>query len=247
MHRTTHPWFFYVPFHAVHTPLVEKDPQWSEINSHIESADRRLFASALSHLDAAIGNIVETLDRTGQRDRTLIVFTSDNGAQIRHRGGAYPDPDPKLSDFSSNEPLRGEKCEAYEGAVRVPAFLNWPGVLEPGSCDQMIHAVDWMPTLQRLAGANLDSPMDGREVWPQITGTGGSFERTLYTTWGSGAREALHRGNFKIVRNGRSQGWQLFDLEKDPSETINLAPNDPVTLRKLLKMRDLERELDVDG
>lgn len=240
------PWFFYVPFHAVHTPLVEGDPTWHARNGHIEDPERRLYAAALTHLDDAIGRIVDALDRTGQRERTLIVFTSDNGAQVDHEGGAYPPPDPALTDFSSNKPLRGRKTQVWEGGYRVPALANWPGVIRPRKIDTPMHAVDWAPTFTRLAGGEPtgDGPYDGRDVWGTINGADPTEPRTIYITWGAKkTRDALRHGDWKIARDGESD-WRLHNLAEDPYETTDLAGERPDVVRSLVERFRAERNRD---
>lgn len=234
-------WFLYLPLHAVHTPLVESAPRWGEANAHIDDADRRLFASALTHMDDAVGRVVASLERTGQLSDTLIVFTSDNGAQVDHAGGAYPPPDPALRNFSSNAPLRGRKTEVFEGGIRVPAFVYWKGRLQPRRCTQAVHAVDWLPTLAGLLGVRAEGPLDGRDVWPQISGDARELDRTIYTTWGRGAREAIQHGPFKTLRNGRNQAWRTFHLGDDPFEQSDGEAFDPA---RLMAARAHERELD---
>lgn len=238
------PWFFYVPFHAVHTPLVERDPRWRRVNDHIAEPHRRLYASAVSHMDDAVGRMVDALERTGQRGRTLIVFTSDNGAQVNHGGGAYPPPDPKLSRFSSNKPLRGKKTDVYEGGYRVPAFANWPGVLTPRKVTQPMHAVDWLPTLAKLARAEAPTG-DGLDVWPHLVSDRPDRDRTFYIVWGAGRRrEALRHGDWKILRNRRNAPWELYDVAADPFETTNLADKRPETLDLLRQVYQLQRNAD---
>lgn len=238
------PWFFYVPFHAVHTPLVEGDPRWTQMNNHIEDVERRLYAAAVSHMDDAVGRIVKALDQTGQRKNTVIIFTSDNGAQVNHGGNAYPPPDPKLTNFSSNEPLRGKKTEVYEGGMRVPAFINWPGTLKPDKVDAPLHVVDWMPTLAGLVGYEADdSPgWDGRDIWPIITGKQSDPPiRTLYWVWGARRnREALRHGDWKILRNG-GKVWEMFNLAEDPLEKSDLRESRPRKFDELFAMYEAER------
>ena len=247
--HTTDPWFFYVPFHAVHTPLVERDERWHGANAHIEEHDRRLFAAALSHMDDAIGRMVDALERTGQRDRTLILFTSDNGAQVHHGGDAYPPPDPKLRDFSSNAPLRGRKTQVFEGGYRVPALLSWPGILDRARVTAPIHAVDWLPTLSMLLGFewNEDPVWDGVDVWPLVSGARTEpFDRPIYIVWGARRqREALREGDWKIVRNG-GETWSLFHLADDPLETKDLAGDEPETLARLMETYRRERAKDAE-
>jgi arylsulfatase A-like enzyme len=244
---TSRPWFFYVPLHAVHAPLVEREERWHALNAHIKADDRRLYAAAVSHMDHAVGRMVEALDQTGQRQRTLILFTSDNGAQVHHGGNAYPPPDPKLTNFSSNKPLRGTKTETYEGGYRVPALVNWPAKLAPRKVTAAMHAVDWMPTLARLVGADADpSPRwDGQDVWPRILGEeDGGDDRTFYIVWGSGRqREALRHGDWKIVRN-RGPEWELYHLARDPYEQHNLRQDQPEVFESLWSLYLAERAKD---
>ncbi len=226
------PFFVYLPYHAVHTPLVEPQ-RWVRANAHIEHPDRRLLAAAASHLDAAVGRVVAALDEHDLREQTLIVFTSDNGGLRRHRGNAYPPPDSALEVVSSNRPLRGWKTEVFEGGMRVPAFAHWRGTLQPGVCRQVMHAVDWLPTLAALAGVT-ETPeaLDGQDVWPWLSAADRDpAPRTLYWKWGS--RLALRHGDHKILRNRGDGPFALFDLAADPGERDDLAASRPQLLRQL--------------
>jgi arylsulfatase A-like enzyme len=219
------PLFLYVPFHSVHTPLVEEQNYLDRV-AHIGNADRRLYAAAVNHLDESIGRIVDALKKTGQLESTLIVFTSDNGAQVNHAGNQYPPPDPKLTRFSSNKPLRGKKTDVYEGGIRVPALVSWPGTLSPHACDAPLHAVDWLPTLANLAGTQVpaDVPLDGLDVWSQVIGKDKAAPRILYWSRGDGPqRVALRHGDWKLLRNGPNRPWELFNLADDPYEKSDLA------------------------
>jgi arylsulfatase A-like enzyme len=241
------PWFFYVPFHAVHTPLVERDARWHDMNAHIADDERRLYAAALSHMDDAVGQMIEALESTGQRQRTLVIYTSDNGAQVNHGGNTYPPPDPKLTQFSSNKPLRGTKTETFEGGYRVPAFVNWPGTLDRGKVDAPLHVVDWMPTLANLVGYERDEDpaWDGIDVWPVIGGQSNELaDRPIYIVWGTNRnREALRYGSWKIVRNGGKE-WMLFNLADDPNEKTNLAMQMPQRVAQLLSIYEECRQKD---
>ena len=244
------PFFLYVPFHAVHTPLVERDAKWHEMNAHIENKDRRLFAAALSHMDWAVGEIVQALERTEQRDSTLIIFTSDNGAFAEpYRGGNYPAPDPALdAGFSSNHPLHGRKAEVYEGGIRVPAFVNWPGALQPRKIATPMHVVDWMPTLAALLGHEppADPQWDGQNMWPILTGQRQSTDvRTFYWVRGESREHvALRHGDWKILKNQRNKPWELYNLSNDPCETHNLAESMPKKIEALKVLFEKERAKD---
>lgn len=234
------PFFLYVAYSVPHYPLAEP-PRWVErYDGRIEDVWRKLFAASVTHMDAGIGRIVEALQRGGQRRDTLILFASDNGGQEswnapkNQYNGRYP-PHATLGD---NHPLRGWKTTLYEGGVRVPALANWPGKLEPGTVlDAPIHICDWTPTLLALAGGEPDPAwrLDGRDIWPLLTGSARPTPRVFY--WNLGNRAALRQGDWKLLI---SQGGedQLFHLPKDPGERENLTEQYP---RRVAAMKAILR------
>ncbi len=232
----------------MHTPLVEEE-RWLDLNAHIEDPERRLYAAALSHMDDAIRQVLEAIEAAGKRDNTLLVFSSDNGAQVNHSGNQYPAPDPALTNFSSNDPLRGMKTQAYEGGMRVPAFAYWPGRLAPRTVTEPMHLVDWLPTLVALAGGtpNQETPWDGRDIAPLLRGEA-LPAKAVYTVWGKARQwEALRLGDWKIVRQnkGKDAGrWELYNLADDPSEKQDLAKANPERVTQLSEMFESQRAKD---
>ncbi len=152
----------------------------------------------------------------------MIVWVSDNGGPP-HTG-------------SSNEPLRGRKGQAFEGGIRVPGAVYWPGKVEGGGVvSQQIFVYDWLPTLAAATGVKLDGhkPLDGENVWPQIAG-GETFARRDKVV-GTNAFYAVFRDRWKLVQ---VPGWDgmkrlLFDVEADPNETTDLAAKRPELVREL--------------
>ncbi len=249
------PLFCYMPYHAVHTPLAEKDRTWFERNKHFEDPDRRHFAAYVSHLDDAIGRLVEVFKETKRYDNTIIVFTSDNGGvEGGYNGGAYPKPDPKLKPgFSSNKPLRGGKSTSYEGGIRVPAFVHWKKRLDPGKCELTMHAVDWLPTLLEWAEVRPKPELvvDGRQMAGNLqAGRLPSRPRTIYTTWNRGRQVGLRHGDWKIRSDGPGKSnfkaftWELYNLKGDPQETSNLAGQNLEKLKELVAIFESERGRD---
>ena len=235
-----------MPYNGVHAPLVESD-EWLELNKHIENPSRRLFAAAVSHLDYQIGRIIETLNRTGQRENTLIIVMSDNGGFPNYSGGQYPAPDPALVNFSSNGPLRGAKGTPYEGGIRVPAFVNWPGTLKPGATDAVVHVVDWLPTISSLIGyePGKKPDWDGQNIWPMINGDlkGSDEPRLLYWNYWD-IRVALRYGDWKIISPKENAPFELYNLAQDPYEKNDLAGSEPEQLKLLLSKLDETKALD---
>lgn len=243
------PFFLYLPYHGVHTPLVESE-EWLEHNRHISNPSRQLFGAAVSHLDHQIGRVLDALEETGFRENTLIIVSSDNGGFPNYRGGQYPPPDPKLTNFSSNGPLHGEKGQPYEGGIRVPAFVNWPGIINPGVLNTPVHIMDWMPTLCNLTAyqADKDLKWDGQDIWPYITGAKSEPEiprRFYWNYWN--IRMALRDGDWKLVYPKENSSAELYNLAEDPNEKKNLAQSEPEHLERLIKLLEEERGLDQKG
>jgi arylsulfatase A-like enzyme len=180
------------------------------------------------------------LDRAGKRDDTVIVFFSDNGGtQARNDAPAYPDDGyaPGRA-YGSNLPLRGNKKELYEGGIRVPAWINGKGRLTPRKFTTPIHAVDWMPTLSRLAGLEEQphQPRDGANIWPWLTGEKSPAPRPLYWAGVNFESAAVRTGDWKLIVNRDAGQAELFDLARDPSETNDLAMVQPERVAQLQEM-----------
>lgn len=258
------PFFLYLAFHAPHTPLDERgqfadqptalDPRnpmrwrnedqikwFNDPDGKIQrepDPQKRLFLAAVHHLDAAIGQVIRALDETGQRTNTLILFSSDNGPQLAWAGNNYPHDLP-LRNFNQPLPMRGIKCDVWEGGIHVPAFANWPGRIQPKVVGETVHIVDWLPTLAALTGASVPAPLDGVDLAAVLFSAGQMAERDLYWLWGGQPnRWALREGDWKVVRHrgpvpARPSDWQLFNLRSDPLEATNVAAEHPETVRRL--------------
>ncbi|HUT94683.1 MAG TPA: sulfatase-like hydrolase/transferase [Thermoguttaceae bacterium] len=240
------PFFLYLPFTAVHIPLQEPDRWLGLYDGVIDEPSRKAFAAAATHMDDAIGRVLAAVDRTGQRERTLVIFFSDNGGQkswtsTEQYEGNYP-PCPVLGD---NRPLRGWKGEVYEGAIRVPALVHWQGTLAPGKLDAVLSAMDWFPTLAALTGYQPEQDLrwDGKDVWPLLTGQPEVGPRTLY--WNRGGLVALRHGDWKLVgRRGQEWKYELYDLASDPHETQDVAGRFPDRLAELKERLAEQQRLD---
>jgi arylsulfatase A-like enzyme len=181
----------------------------------------------LAAVDEAIGQILQSLEKSGIRDNTLIVFSSDNGA---------PQP-------GDNTPLRDFKATVYEGGIRGASFVNWPGrVSAQQRIKEPMHIVDWYPTLIGLAGGSLKQtlPMDGLNVWPMITQHQASPHDAILSVSNRGTSlSAIRMGNWKLIElemtgiaagskiSNRYEPVALFNLAEDPSEKKNLAMQYP--------------------
>jgi arylsulfatase A-like enzyme len=244
------PWLMYVPFHAVHTPVDAPEkykPLYDGVRFHKdpEKQDSRLrLAAMISQLDAKIGEFVAALEETGQRDDTLIVFTSDNGG-IESLKNAYVGKVGHSPLNSENAPLRGEKNTLYEGGVRVCALANWPGKLTPRKCTTPMHAVDWFPTIAALV--DYEAPQgvtwDGVNQWPALQGERdeASEPRTIYIAMRGG--RALRHGDWKLIVRDRHEP-ELYNIAADPYEQQNLAATHPQEAARLTELLAAEAAKD---
>jgi arylsulfatase A-like enzyme len=242
------PFFVYVPFTAVHSPFDEPD-EWLDQGKQAEP-QRPQYAASTMHMDHAVGQMVHCLERSGRRENTLILFFSDNGGMVTAADGdsqRYPGDYPRGQPGGSNLPLRGRKTQAYEGGIRTPAFVNWPGRLTPRKVTAPLHVVDWMPTLCRLAGCEPagDLGWDGRDVWPVLSGdSAGDPQRVLYCKSPNANMIAVHRGPWKIVHFPKTQATELYHLGDDPNETADLASSKPEVVSELLALMEREAKRD---
>ena len=235
--KRTQPLFLYVTFSVPHTPLSE-EAKWTEpYKKHFEEETRQLVAASITHMDEAIGKIVAALDRSGLRENTLLIFTSDNGGPEKSDGGNYGGKyTAQKGTLSDNGPLRGWKGETYEGGVLVPAFVNWPGKLAPRTEDAVLTAADWLPTLAALTGYETKAEMklDGQNVWPVLAGESRGGMRSLY--WKTAKQSAVRVGDWKLVV-GKGEKAELFNLRDDPYEKTDLAS------REVLRVGELQAAL----
>ena len=231
--RGDKPFFLYVPFTAVHLPVKEPAEWLARVPPTIEGDVPRHYAACIMHLDGAVGRIVAALERAGKRERTLLVFTSDNGGSTAENAGqAYPPDDYPAGKLpGNNSPLRGKKGDLYEGGIRVPTIASWPGTLPAGKRNAPLQITDWMPTFCELAGhaPQHDPKWDGADIWPVLAKNAAAEPRPLYWTAPGFRSRAVRLADWKLIvhGDGESARRELFDLARDPNETTNLAAQQP--------------------
>ncbi|QBY04248.1 N-acetylgalactosamine 6-sulfate sulfatase [Thalassotalea sp. HSM 43] len=217
------PFFLYVAYNAPHAP-VQATQEYLDRNQHIKDKKRRTYAAMISSVDDGVGRIMETLQQQGIDDNTLVVFLSDNG-------GAK-------TNGSDNGELRGHKNLLFEGGVRVPFAMRWPGKIPAGvDYHQPISSLDIMATI--VSQANVDTsdnkPLDGVDLIPFLTGDiKGQPHDVLFWRHVKTDSHALRRGDDKIVHD--RQGDYLFDMQNDFVEQDNLLP------QKAAQYQTLEKE-----
>jgi len=230
------PWFLYLAYNAVHTPLETAEKLKDRIPADVTDPDRRGYASLLLGLDDAIGRVTSHLRKAGRDKDTLIFFMSDNGGSGRKPYFAY--------NTGVNAPLRGDKGQTLEGGIRVPFFVSWPGKLSPGKVyEPPVIALDVLPTAVTAAGLQIPANCDGVDLVPHLRGDAhGAPHASLY--WRFGPQKAVRRGQWKLVDwrdhdAKKNSGWQLYDLASDIGEQHDLARQQPRLVAQL--SRDWEQ------
>ncbi len=235
--RGDRPFFLYLPFTAVHLPVKEPEEWLAKVPGDIVGEVPRHYAACVMHLDGAVGRIIDAVERKGVRASTLIVFTSDNGGStVENNDPKYPDdqcPSGKLP--GDNRPLRDQKGSVYEGGIRVPTLVSWPGRLPAGKYEGLAQIVDWMPTFCGLAGVKSggDPKWDGIDLWPMLSGREGIKPRPIYTAGPRFRKRALREGDWKLVVSEQEERIELFDLSADPGEATDRSASRPDKVAEL--------------
>ena len=250
--KNKEPFFLYLAFNAPHAPLDSLDEDQAAIEAGYISPDRRKYAAMVRAIDRNVGRVMDKLQELGLADNTLIVLASDNGGVAKTR---YSE---------ANRPFREGKGTHYEGGVRVPLAIRWPGHIPPdSSCDVPVQFADFLPTFCEAAGVTPDSahPLDGVSLFP-LFAQGTLPDRSLFLTFPHYMREYAATPVRTVIQNRYKLVWhpfdhieidgdkisdrtlryvaepriELFDLLEDPSERQNLAQKMPGKVAELQKL-----------
>ncbi|MBT8044706.1 MAG: sulfatase, partial [Verrucomicrobiae bacterium] len=242
------PFFLYLSHWDVHTPWRARKKvvaKYKQKLAQIPEAKRRnfspVYAGMIEAVDQSVGRVVAKVDELGLSDKTLIIFTSDNGGIHR---------------VSQLEPLRGEKGSLFEAGTRIPCVMRWSGRIKPGaSCDTPITSVDYLPTFAGLSGAALpkNQPVDGVDVSPLMLGKK-IPERAIFWhyplylsgrgltlkmadgktySWRGFPSTSMRRGNYKLIEFHETDTAELYDLSQDPGEQHDLSEQKPELAAKM--------------
>jgi arylsulfatase A-like enzyme len=251
--RGPSPFFLYVPYTAVHLPIKEPD-EWLQRAPKLITGDvARQYAACIMHLDDSVGRIISALDKAGVRDNTLLIFTSDNGGSTAENNDLkYPDdncPNGRLT--GNNLPLRGKKGDVYEGGIRVPTIVSWPGKVKPGKVNSPVQVTDWMPTFCSIAGFQSDRDLkwDGTNLTQLMSNHFALPSRPIYTAGPRWRATSLRYGDWKLVVSGegQKQKMELFNIVADTSESKNLSDTEPERATQMLERLRQAAERDNDA
>lgn len=257
------PFFLNLWHYGVHGPWGHKESLTEQMAKRTDPTGRQdnpVMASMLKSVDESLGRILDELEAQGLADNTIFIFASDNGGNVRSmtkdetkRPNEEEGGDSSIDLYrkwagskppTSNAPLRDGKGTVYEGGVRVPLIVSWPGKIAAGSInnDTVVGCIDYYPTLLDLAGiaANPQQKIDGVSFSPVLLGTG-KLPRENYFIWfpQGQAGACVYQGDWKLIRRfwERPNDWegtrQLFNLKDDPGESMNLAAEMPDKVKEL--------------
>jgi len=255
------PFFLYLPYFTVHTPLQPKPEKVAYFKQKAErlfprkgnksgkpkqgEATRYELGAMVSSLDENIGRILKTLKESGLEENTLIIFTSDNGG---------------IWAFNGEHALRAGKGSYYEGGIRVPLLISWKGKIKPGTCELPVSGIDFFPTLADAANASIpkEKVLDGDSLMPVLldsdaakTGKKISYDRPLFwhfpiylaggnkdcqdSKFRTRPGSAIRIGDWKLIQYFENGDLELYNLKKDPKEKHNVSEENPEKTQLLLK------------
>ena len=231
------PFFLYLSHYAVHTPMQAKDTlirkyQNKEINFSDSIFTNPVYAAMLESLDQSVARVVQSLKELNLYNNTIIVFASDNGGLVGEAGAHTPP--------TSNAPLRSGKAFLYEGGVRVPLIIRWPGVTSSGSVSkQLTSSVDFYPTFLDMLGIDHDrSTVDGASLANHLR-TQTVEDQTIfwhyphYHRQGSRPAGAVRQGRWKYIEHYEDHQVELYDMEQDLAEKTNLSEQYPTIVEAM--------------
>ena len=211
------PFFLYLPYAIPHDRY--EIPDTAPYSNQPWTDDEKVHAAMITRLDRDIGALFQSLKDLKLDENTIVFFCSDNGAAKRWQGR-----------FDSSGALQGHKRDMYEGGLRTPMIVRWPGKVAAGETnDTAWYFADALPTFAELAGLKVPSGIDGVSVLPTILGNKQDLsDRVLYWEFfESGFQQAVRQGDWKAIRMAPGKALELYDLSKDESESNNIAANHP--------------------
>ena len=229
------PFFLYFATQLPHGPVVIDNLGSMHHRSDFPTTAHKEWAAMVVRLDTFAGHLVDLIDQLGIRERTLIVFASDNGYAMcgyfarGNQSENWPD-DPF---FRNKGPFRGGKFSLQEGGIRIPMFVHWPGTIVPGVAGKPVWLVDLLPTFADLSGAPSTPEHDGTSLVPLLDGNPDDFpaDRALY--WENAREQAVRKGPWKAYRQSPDRPTELFLIEDDIACERNLADSYPEVVAEL--------------
>ena len=248
------PFFCYMPITPPHGmfDIPENDPAWKQFANKPWPLEARRYAAMVNMVDRQVGEVIDLLKELDLDENTIVFFCGDNGGQDyfrdpeHPRGFHGPNVNPKTGVV-----FRGHKGNLYEGGLRIPMIVRWPGRIQPNRVSNFLwYFPDVLPTVAELAGTDVPTDIDGLSIVPELLGeetAGRAQERHKYLYWELGQQTAVRMGLWKAVQPRKNKEWELYDLQNDVTEQNNLAAENPEVLSKMKTFSELAHEPCVPG
>ncbi len=249
------PFFCYLPITPPHGmyDIPKDDPAWQQYENDAwvrdpeVPQDAKNYAAMVTMVDNNLGQVLELLRELGLDEKTIVFFTGDNGGQDRFKSREYPrgyfgpNVDPRTGvDF------RGQKGSLYEGGLRIPFLVRWPGKITPGRVsDLLFNQVDVLPSLAELTGATPPPNIDGLSILPELLGpesVGHAQAQHEFLYWEFGKQVAVRVGHWKGIQPQPNADWELYDLNSDLSEAHNIAAQHPEIVANMKTLAEQSHE-----
>lgn len=248
------PFFCYLPVTPPHGmfDIPDSDAAWKLYADKPWPLEARRYAALVSMVDRQVGEVRQLLKELKVDDKTLIVFSGDNGGNDYFPSKEHPKGIHGANvNPSTGVVFRGKKGTLYEGGLRVPMIVHWPGKIEAGRVsDLLCYFPDMLPTLAELTGAKPPADIDGISLAPELLGeakAGRKQPQHDYLYWELNQQTAIRQGSFKAIQPGKDKAWELYDLSRDLSEQQNLAAEKPEVLTRLKSLAQAAHQPAVEG
>jgi arylsulfatase A-like enzyme len=249
------PFFAYFPITPPHGlfDIPDEDPAWALYRDREEWPEQaRRYAAMVTMLDRNVGEVLSLLRELGLEKKTIVFFCGDNGGNNYFASKEFPrgvhgaNKNPK-----TGVEFRGGKGNLYEGGLRIPMLARWPGKIAPGQVsDHLWYFPDVMATVAELTGAKAPGDHDGISIVPTLLGkdaAGRKQEKHQYLYWEIGQQIAVRMGNWKAIKPRQNAPWELYNLEKDVSETTDLSAQKPDLLKQMQGLAEEAHEPVITG
>jgi arylsulfatase A-like enzyme len=243
------PFLAYLPYTPPHGnfDIPDDDPAWAIYKDKPWPEAARRYAAMVTMVDRQVGEVMALLKELGLEENTLMFFSGDNGGNDYFKSSEHP----RGVHMANKNPrtgveYRGTKGTLYEGGLRIPFIARWPGKIAPGRVSEHLgYFPDMLPTIAEVAGARSPADIDGISILPELIGeeaAGRQQARHEYLYWEIGGWVAIRQGNWRAVRPRAGGTWELYDVAADPSESKDLAAEQPTILAGLVSLAGKARE-----
>ncbi len=237
------PFFCYLPITPPHGmyDIPDRDPSWQIFKDKDWPAEAKRYAAMVHMVDRNVGEVLDLLKDLSLDQDTIVFFAGDNGGQDRFKSKQHPRGffGPNVNPKTGVE-FRGGKGNLYEGGLRIPSVVRWPGKIEPGRVSDLVwFQPDVFPTIAELTSTTPPDDLDGLSILPEILGeecVGRSQPHHEFLYWEFNAQTAVRMGNWKAIQFKKNRDWELYDLSQDISEANDVAASHPDIVARMKEL-----------